>query len=68
MSMKKVQRILALAGVVLIVLMYAATLFFALSDSPNATEWLMASVFCTIAVPVVIYAYMLVYKYLKGRK
>lgn len=66
--MKKVQRILALAGVVLIVLMYAATLFFALSDSSNATEWLMASVFCTIAVPVVIYAYMLVYKYLKGRK
>lgn len=66
--MKKVQRMLAIIGVILILAMYGATLVFALSDNPNATGWMMASVFCTIAVPVVIYAYMMIYKNLKDRK
>lgn len=66
--MKKIQRILAMAGVVLLVAMYGATLFFAVSDYPDAENWLMASVACTIIVPVLLYAYMLIYKYLKNRK
>ncbi len=62
------KRILALAGVILLLFMYGATMFFALSGSPSADGWFKASIFCTIAVPVLLYAYMLVYRYLKNRK
>lgn len=65
--MKKIQRILALAGVILLLLMYGATMVFALSDSSSSEGWFKASVFCTIAVPVVLYAYILIYRYLKNR-
>ena len=65
--MKKLQRILAIAGVVLLVGMYAATLIFALSGSPESDGWFKASIACTIIVPVFLYANMLVYKVLKNR-
>ena len=58
--MKKIQRILALAGVVLLLALYGATMVFALSDSPASEGWFKASIFCTIAVPVVLYAYILI--------
>lgn len=61
------KRILAFAGVLLLVLMYGATMFFAVSDSPSSAVWFKASIACTIIVPVLLYAYALVYKYLKGR-
>lgn len=66
--MKNVKRILALLGVILLVAMYGSTLFFALSDHPDALGWLMASIGCTIIIPVFLYSYILVYKYLKNKK
>lgn len=66
--MKNVKRILALLGVILLVALYGSTLFFALSDHPDALGWLMASIGCTIIIPVFLYAYILVYKYLKNKK
>lgn len=65
--MKKIQRILALLGVVLLLAMYGATMIFAISDHPASEGWFKASIFCTIAIPVMLYAYMLIYKYLKNR-
>ncbi|MGN0251800.1 MAG: hypothetical protein ACI4EH_10630 [Oliverpabstia sp.] len=65
--MKKLQRIMAIAGVVLLVGMYAATLIFALSGSPESDGLFKASIACTIIVPVFLYANMLVYKVLKSR-
>lgn len=65
--MKKLQRILALAGVVLLVIMYGSTLFFAVSDKPGADGWFKASIACTILVPVFLYANTLIYRYLKNR-
>ncbi len=62
------KRILAFLGVVLILSMYGATLFFAVTDSPNSAGWFKASIFCTVAVPVLLYAYILVYRYLKGNR
>ena len=50
--MKKIKQILALIGVVLLVCMYAATLIFALIDSPAASGLFRASVAATILVPV----------------
>lgn len=60
--MKKVKRILALAGVILLALMYASTLVFALLDRSESMGLLKASVACTILVPVLLYAYILIYK------
>ena len=61
------KRILAIIGAVLLVLMYAMTLIAALSSSENYWNLLMASAACTIIVPVLLYAYGLIYRLLKGR-
>ena len=58
--MKKLQRILAILGVVLLLALYASTMIFALSGSEN-------SIGATIIVPVLLYAYMMIYRYLKNR-
>ena len=60
--MDKMKRIFALAGVILLVAMYGCTLVFALMDSPAAEGLLMASIACTIVIPVLLYAYILVYR------
>ena len=57
--MKKVKRILALAGAMLLFALYASTLIFAFIDSDVSLTFLIA---CTIILPVLIYAYILVYR------
>lgn len=60
--MKKTKRILALIGAVLLFAMYASTLIFAFIDR-SASMWLLkASIACTIILPVLLYAYTLVYR------
>ncbi len=60
--MKKMplRRILAIAGLILIAGLYAATIICALIDSPFARSCLMASLFCTIVVPAVIYGFLMI--------
>ena len=65
--MKKAKRILAFLGVLLLLGLYTATFIFSLMDSPEAGNWFKASLFCTIAVPVLLYGYILIYRTLKGR-
>ena len=62
--MKKLQRILAILGVVLLLALYASTMIFALSGSENSIGWFKASIAATIIVPVL---YMMIYRYLKNR-
>lgn len=66
--MNKLKRILALLGIILLLAMYGSTLVFALMDSPNARGMLMGSIYCTIVVPVFLYAVLLVAKVLKDKK
>ncbi len=63
--MKKIKRILAAVGACLLILLYVLTLIFALIKSPNWFQWFKASLFCTVALPVVIYAMIMVYRILK---
>lgn len=65
--MKKLQRILAGTGALVLLGLYGSTLFFACSKDPRSGQWLMASLACTILIPVLLYAYMLMYRYLKNR-
>ena len=61
------RRVLALIGIILLVALYASTLVFALMDSPIAGKLLMAAIFCTIVVPVLIYAMGLVARVIRER-
>lgn len=66
-AMKKTKRILALIGVILLVGMYLSTLVFALMKHENASNMLMASIICTVIIPVLLYAYTLMYRVLDRR-
>lgn len=65
--MKKWKRILAVAAAALLLGLYGATLVFAMLDSPFAYGMFQACLYCTIAVPVLLYAMLLVYRRLKER-
>lgn len=58
----KTKRILAAAGAFLLFAMYALTLVFALVDHSAAKGLLKASIACTIILPVLLYAFTLVYR------
>ncbi len=62
------KRIAALVAVVLIGLLYLSTLILAFMGNPHTSGLLMASLFCTIVVPVVIYAWQLVIRLMAGKK
>ncbi len=63
--MKKIRRILAGIGAFLLIAMYLMTLVFALIGSSFSRQLLMASIACTIILPVLLYAFQLVYRVLK---
>ena len=65
--MKNSKRYLAILGVVLLVGLYGATLVFAMINSPAAYTMFKVCLFCTIAVPVLLYAMILVYRQLKRK-
>lgn len=65
--MQKLKRLLALIGAILLIVLYVSTLIFSLMNSELAHGLLKASIFCTIAVPVILYACMLAYRVLRGR-
>lgn len=52
-----IRRILALAGVFLILLLYGASLVLGIIGSPKALDLLLAALFCTMVVPAMIYGY-----------
>lgn len=63
--MKKTKRILAILGIILLASLYVATLVFAIIGSENAMNWFRASVYATVVVPVLIWAYGFVYRLLR---
>lgn len=63
----KLKRILAVIGVILLAGMYISTLIFSLMKGEVAWDLFRVSVICTLIIPVFLYGYMLIYKYLKHR-
>ena len=55
--MKKVKQILALIGVVVLIGLYVSTIFCAVSSSENFMNLLMASIYATVIIPVLLWAY-----------
>ncbi|MCC8044716.1 MAG: hypothetical protein LIP12_04355 [Clostridiales bacterium] len=58
--MNKIKRIAAMIGVIILVGMYVITLILGLTASPATQNMLMASIVCTVVIPVMLYAMMLV--------
>lgn len=65
--MKKIKRLLALGGALLLLFLYIITLIFALAGSPASPDLFKASVAASVIVPVLLYGYMLTARVLKGK-
>lgn len=63
--MKKTRRILALIGVIFLIGLYVCTLLCALFAEENLMSLLMASLYATFVIPVLIWIYTFVYKLVK---
>lgn len=66
--MKKMKRILALAGVVFLAGMYLVVFILGLTANPATQDVLMAAIACTIIIPCLLYGMMLVARVLDNRK
>lgn len=62
--MKKMKRILALLTVVILAVLYVATLIFALIDSPWAFSMFKACIGMTVVLPCLLYIYLWIYRVL----
>lgn len=63
--MKKIKQILAIIGIVVLIGMYAATIICALSANENFMSMLMASLYASAVIPVLIWAFTFIYKLVK---
>lgn len=63
--MKKLKRVLAFIGALLLVGLYILTFVSALLSTPYSKGLFMACVFSTVFIPVMIYAILLIYRILK---
>ncbi len=61
------KRIVAWAGIAILVGMYIMTLIFAITDNSSTKGMFYGSIAVTVFVPVVIYAYSAIYRYLKNK-
>lgn len=60
------KRIFSLIIAITLISMYVLTLVFGLMQDPKTTNLLMASVAATILIPVVLYAYQRIYRFIRG--
>jgi hypothetical protein len=58
----------ALAGVIVLVLIYLASLVVAIVDKSASGTWLKISLFATVAVPMLTWAYIWMYGKLTGKR
>ena len=66
--MKSSKRIFALIGIILLAVLYITTLVLAFIDPSPEKVYFKAGLFLCVVVPVLLYAYILVYKYLRDKR
>lgn len=62
------KRIGAVIALLFIAGLYLAALVLAFIDNPFARSCLMAALFCTIVVPAILYAYLMLIRFLKPKE
>lgn len=66
--MKKVKRVLAVIGVILLIGLYLSTLILAIFEHSNTMNLFMASAAATVIIPVLIWTYSMIYRLIKERR
>lgn len=64
---RKVKQVLAIIGIVIIAALYIVTLILAIIGNENTRPFFMASIICTILVPVVLYILSWMFNLVKGQ-
>jgi len=59
MNLNKLKKYIALTTVIILVLLYMITFFFAISNSPNSGKWFLASFFATVTLPIIVWVILL---------
>ena len=59
--MKNLKRLLAVIGIILLAGMYVLTFILALTDNSACRQDIMASLYATVIIPILLYAFLLVY-------
>lgn len=65
---QKIKRVLALAAVIIIVLLYAATFVLSFLPGDQAKDLLMVSIVATVVIPVLLYIYLWLFRLFNGDK
>lgn len=65
--MKRIKRILAMIGIVLLVMMYLLTLLSAIFDTGSSMALFRVSVIGTVLVPILLWGYLVIYRIAKGK-
>lgn len=63
--MKKVKRIIAMVGVIALLALYVSTVVLACIGSEQALNLLKAAIYSTVVLPVLLWAYSLIYRLLR---
>lgn len=66
--MKALKRIACIICAVLLTGLYMITLVFSITDHSQARSWLSASLYATVAIPIFLYAFLLITKQLQNKK
>ena len=64
---KMFKRILAIAGIVILVLLYLLTFILAIMNHPDTGRLLMAAIVCTVFIPVMIHLLLMMNNARKGK-
>lgn len=65
--MKRIKRLLATIGIILLASMYLITLLCAIFDVSSSMFLFRACVTCTILIPILLWGYMVIYRLAKGK-
>ena len=63
----KAKRVLAIFGVILLLSMFVLLIVGALTATPESSALLKASLFTIIVIPILIYAYIIIYRQFKRK-
>ena len=63
--MKRTKQILAIIGIIILAGLYITTLVLAIVNNELTQRFFIASIVCTVVVPVLIYVYQWLYRLIK---
>jgi amino acid transporter len=63
--MKKLKQITAIVVVIILIGLYVITLLTAIFDPTETRSWFRASIFATVVVPVLLWAYLMIFRLIR---